>query len=120
MESSPLKEVWRQMSESVFVDMEDWRQAHPRASFQEIEDELDARLSGLRAHMLADLAQQSQRREWSGQQQEQRPHCPQCGASLQARGQHARRLLTQGGSEVKLVRSYGTCPQCGGGFFPPG
>lgn len=120
MERSALKEVWRQLSESAFEEMEGWRQAHPRATLQEIEEELDARLSGLRAHMLADLAHESAKREWRGQPEAHRPHCPQCDRPLQARGQQERRLLTQGGKEVRLSRSYGTCPHCGGGFFPPG
>jgi hypothetical protein len=119
MERSPLTEVWRVLSESVFQDMEVWRKEHPTATFKEIEDELDARLSGMRAQMLADLAQQSQKRDWSGQAPEKRPRCPQCGSPLQARGKHERNLATQGGKEVKLTRSYGSCPQCGSGFFPP-
>jgi ribosomal protein S27AE len=120
MEKSSLAEVWRLLSESVFEEMEAWRKEHPTATFQEIEDELDARLSGMRAQMLADLAQQSPKRDWSGQEAEKRPRCPQCGADLQARGKHERRLATQGGQEVKLSRWYGTCPQCGSGLFPPG
>lgn len=114
----PLSEAWRLLSESVFAEMESWRKEHPRATFKEIEDELDARLSGMRAQMLSDLAQQSAKREWSGQEPQQRPHCPHCGAVLQARGKHERSLRTQGNQEVKLSRQYGTCPQCGSGFFP--
>ena len=120
MEHAALMEVWRLLSESVFEEMEVWRKEHPTATFQEIEDELDARLSGLRAQMLADLAQQSQKRDWSGQEPEKRPTCPQCGSPLQARGSHQRSLATQGGKDVKLTRSYGICPHCGSGLFPPG
>jgi ribosomal protein S27AE len=119
MESSSLTEVWRILSESVFQEMEAWRQEHPTATFKEIEDELDARLSGMRTQMLADLAQHSPKRDWSGQESEKRPRCPQCGGPLQARGKHERSLATQGGHQVKLTRRYGTCPQCGSGFFPP-
>ena len=118
MESSSLAEVWRLLSESVFQEMEVWRQEHPTATFKEIEDELDARLSGMRAQMLTDLAQRSPKQDWSGQELGKRPVCPQCGAALQARGKHERRLATQGGQEVKLSREYGTCPRCGSGFFP--
>jgi hypothetical protein len=120
MENAPLSEAWRLLSESVFAEMESWRKEHPKATFKEIEDELDARLGGMRAQMLADLAHQSATREWSGQEPDQRPSCPHCGSPLQARGNHERRLATQGGKEVRLSRSYGTCPQCGSGFFPPG
>jgi len=118
MEKTELAEVWRVLGESVFAEMSAWRQAHPKATLKEIEDELDARLAGMRARMLTDLAQQSPQRDWSGQAPEQRPRCPQCGGPLQTRGQHERRLATQGGVEVKLRRSYGTCPQCGSGLFP--
>lgn len=120
MEKTELPEVWRLLSESVFEEMAHWRKEHPTATFKEIEDELDARLSGVRAQMLADLAHQSEKRDWSGQEEDQRPQCPQCGSPLQARGKQERSLATQGGKEVKLTRSYGTCPQCGSGFFPPG
>lgn len=120
MQRCSLAEVWRVLSESVFEEMESWRKEHPSATFKEIEDELDARLSGMRAQMLADLAEQSFNRDWSGQEPEKRPHCPHCGSLLQARGKHERSLATQGGKEVKLSRQYGTCPQCGSGLFPPG
>src|SRR6266481_4912163 len=44
----------------------------------------------------------------------------QCGQPLQARGRARRRWQTQGGQQVEVERTYVTCPQCGGGFFPPG
>jgi ribosomal protein S27AE len=119
MESLPLTQAWRVLSESVFEELESWRKEHPTATFKESEDELDARLSGMRAQMLADLAHQSEKRSWSGQKLEKRPCCPQCGTPLQARGQHERSLATQGGKDVKLSRKYGMCPHCGSGFFPP-
>lgn len=120
MENAPLAEVWQLLSQSVFEEMEVWRNEHPRATFKEIEDELDAQLSGVRAQMLADLAHRSESREWSRHEQQKRPRCPQCGTPLQARGTHQRSLTTQGEKEVKLSRMYGTCPQCASGFFPPG
>lgn len=51
MENAPLSEAWRLLSESVFAEMEVWRQEHPTATFKEIEDELDARIPGMRAQM---------------------------------------------------------------------
>lgn len=120
MASPSLAEAWRVLSQSVFEEMETWRKEHPTATFKEIEDELDARLSGMRAQMLTDLAQRSTRQDWSGQKEDARPRCPHCGAVLQARGKHERSLATQGGQEVKLSRRYGTCPHCGSGLFPPG
>ena len=120
MENPSLSDGWRILSQSVFEEMETWRKEHPSATFKEIEEELDARLSGMRAQMLTDLAQRSPKQDWTGKKAEGRPRCPQCGGLLQARGKQERSLATQGGKEVKLSRRYGTCPQCGSGLFPPG
>jgi RNase P subunit RPR2 len=46
--------------------------------------------------------------------------CEQCGQALQARGRARRRWQTHGGQEVEVERTYVSCSQCGGGFFPPG
>src|SRR5215469_16325256 len=89
MEES-LSDAWRILSQSVFEEMEGWRKEHPTATLREIEEELDARLSGMRARMLEDLAQKSSKREWSGQEAEKRPRCPHCGSVLQARGKQMR------------------------------
>lgn len=114
-----LSDAWKLLSQSVFEEMEGWRNEHPTATFREIEEELDARLSGMRARMLEDLAQKSAKREWSGQEREKRPTCPPWGSVLQARGKQRRALSTQGGQEVELTRQEGTCPQWGSGLFPP-
>src|SRR6185437_10133433 len=48
----------------------------------------------------------------------ERPSCTTCGKPLSMRGHHTRFIQTSGGEAVKLTRTYGTCPQCGQGFFP--
>ena len=58
--------------------------------------------------------------EWSKIAQEERPRCATCGKPLVGRGEQMRWIQTNGGEAVKLTRTYGTCPQCGVGFFPPG
>jgi ribosomal protein S27AE len=100
--------------------MADWRAAHPRATFGEIEAALDERLNEVRARVLADLALASSAADLRAANAEERPRCERCGAVLQARGRSERGVVTQGGAEVRLVRSYATCPRCGGGSFPPG
>jgi hypothetical protein len=100
--------------------MADWRAAHPRATFSEIEAALDERLNQVRARVLADLAMASAAAEVAGVAGEERPRCAQCGRGLQARGASERTLLTHGGAEVRLQRTYATCPGCGDGSFPPG
>ena len=100
--------------------MADWRAAHPTATFNEIEAAWDERLNALRARVLADLALASTAADLQAASAEERPRCEECGTVLQARGQSERGLVTQGGAEVRLVRSYATCPRCGDGSFPPG
>lgn len=111
---------WQTLSAEVITAMADWRAAHPRATFSEIEAALDARLARLRAQMLEDAALASAATDWADQPPENRPSCPQCVAPLQARGRATRHLQTQGGQELTLPRRYGTCPACGAGLFPPG
>ena len=111
---------WRETAESVWTGMADWRAAHPKATFSEIEAALDERLNQVRARVLADLAMASVSADLAGAAPEERPRCERCGDVLQSRGQDDRTLLTQGGAEVRLRRTYATCPRCGGGSFPPG
>jgi hypothetical protein len=110
--------VWRGVSEEIIVGMSEWRQQNPKATFREIEEELDRRLSELRARMLADLAVASASAEWESGAEA--PICPKCGAKLKPNGKKKRKLQTRGGREVELVREYGVCPECGQGIFPPG
>lgn len=107
------------MSEQILTDIKEWRRSHPQATLREIEEEVHARLSRLEAQVIQDTAQESEKRSWSGAQPEKRPPCPVCGTPLQARGQRVRRLQAAGGQEISLTRSYGTCPTCGTGLFPP-
>ena len=111
---------WSEAAESVWTGMADWRAAHPKATFSEIETALDERLNQVRARVLADLAMASTAADLQTGTQAERPCCERCGRMLQARGPTDRTVLTQGGAEVRLRRTYATCPQCGVGSFPPG
>lgn len=117
---------WAALSEEVLSGMADWRAQHPHATLSAIEAELDPRLARMRARLLERVAQQSAARTWrsatreQGTVQEGAPRCPSCGAPLEPRGRHRRRLRTSGGQAVALEREYGVCLQCGQGLFPPG
>ena len=52
-------EQWSRDAASVWTGMADWRAAHPKATFSEIEAALDERLNQMRARVLADLAMAS-------------------------------------------------------------
>jgi ribosomal protein S27AE len=103
----------------VWTGLVAWREAHPKATFSEIEAELDRQLNQLRARVLGDLALASATADLAVSGVE-RPRCERCGAVLQAQGQEERGGVTQGGVEVRLARSYATCPRCGDRSFPPG
>ena len=109
---------WLGKGEEIMVGMTEWRLQNPKATFREIEDELDRRLSELRARMLADLAISSASAEW--EKGPGSPVCPKCGAVLKPNGKKKRTLQTRGGRGVELEREYGICPKCGQGLFPPG
>jgi uncharacterized protein with PIN domain len=100
--------------------MADRRAAHPKATFSEMGAALDERLNRVRARVLAALALASTAADLRAASAEERPRCERCGTVLQARGQSERGVVTQGGVEVRLARSYATCRGCGDRSFPPG
>jgi predicted RNA-binding Zn-ribbon protein involved in translation (DUF1610 family) len=113
------EQEWHTQAEEVLTGMADWRAQHPRATLREIETAVDERLSALRARLLQDVAQASERAHWSQAFEGECPRCTACGTPLQPRGSHQRRLQTSGGRQITRARSYGTCPNCGAGLFPP-
>ncbi len=118
MDSEAMLKKWRVLSEEVMSGVTEWRQQHPKATFREIEEEVDKRLAELRVRMLSDSAIASASTEWKAG--EQAAVCPKCGAKLVKKGRKKRKLQTRGGQEVELEREYGVCPECGQAIFPPG
>jgi hypothetical protein len=90
-----------------------WRQAHPQATWDEIETEVQRQLAGLQAEWMAQLAGEAGGAKAG-------PVCPSCGASMRPCGQRTRHVLTRMGRTVPLERAYSLCPACGTGVFPPG
>jgi len=110
----------QKLSENILIDIKEWRKAHPKATFVEIEEEVHRRMMQLEARILEKAAEASPSREWGRTSNEPAPQCPKCGVSLHARGKHKRTLQGNGGASVTLNRTYGTCPKCGESLFPPG
>lgn len=111
--------AWLRKGAAILTDIKEWRQAHPKATFVEIEDEIHRRMMELEARVLQDAAHASESREWGKSPDQPTPVCPTCAAPLQARGQQQRMLQGNGGQAVTLSRTYGTCPSCQKSFFPP-
>jgi hypothetical protein len=91
------------------AELHTWRRARPAATWTEIEQAVDRQLDRLRAQVLGEVVADTA----------VPPTCPTCGGPLQARGEHARTVITDGGEPITLTRSYQTCPACGTGLFPP-
>ena len=112
--------TWETHSQTVHTTLQEWRKQHPKATLLEIEQILDAHLGPLRAHLAAELAQVSASQDWQETPPAEQPRCEVCGTVLQARGRQKRRLQTTGGAMLEIERTYGSCPTCGQGLFPPG
>ncbi len=110
---------WHKLTDEVIMGMKEWRMHHPKATFREIETELDKRWAVVRARMLADAAMLSRATDVESEAAGEVLPCPKCGHPLQARGKQRRTLITQSDQPVPLDRQYAVCPKCGNGFFPP-
>jgi len=104
----------------ILSGLADWRAAHPRATFAELEAAVDERFDAARARVLEDLALASRAADLSGQPAAERARCPSCGGRLQPQGKKRRTVVVQGGRGVRLERDDAVCPACGRGLFPPG
>src|SRR5436309_7454868 len=113
------QEKSQEIYEEIVTGMKEWRLANPKAKMRDIEIEARKRVSRLEAHLIEESALTSAVKEWADEPPEERPHCSSCGEPLTARGKHVRKLQAIGGREVKLERTYGVCPKCETGFFPP-
>ena len=111
---------WRARMEEVLIGIQEWRTAHPTATFAEIEATVEERMNWVRARLLEEVALTSGAADLQASAASERPCCPQCGGVLELRGQQERKLTVQGNQQVHLRRSYATCSGCGTGLFPPG
>lgn len=109
------RDRWLAEATERFAVLEEWRQAHPRATWEEIEAAVEAQLGPLRAQLLGDTALASDATELT----QDRPPCPGCGARLVRAGRQRRTLRGEGDRPIELERSYARCPACGTGLFPP-
>jgi ribosomal protein S27AE len=99
-----------------FAALDAWRQAHPKATWAEIEAAVEAQLGPLRAALLRETAMASD----AAQLARDVPACPECGGRLTAAGARRRRLRSEEDVVLELERTYARCPACGTGLFPPG
>ena len=118
LESKPPDRM-RALMERALAETAAWRKVHPRATFREIEAEVEARLAPVRQGLVEGLAQESLNSDLTKQREGERPRCEACAGTLEARGQQSREVITLRGDRVRLERSYAVCGTCGAGVFPP-
>jgi RNA polymerase-binding transcription factor DksA len=111
---------WDKLADEVLSGMKEWRLQHPKATLREIEAALDERLGKMRVRMLQDAALASAAADIKAAQASEQPRCEACRTVLVERTVEERQLLTEHNQVLKLKRSYGVCPSCGAGLFPPG
>jgi hypothetical protein len=111
-----------QNAEQMRARLQQWRQEHPRATFDEIEEAVQQAVVRWQAQLVEELAAEgagdtgdSSAVEWEG-----RPVCAACGAWMHRCGTRTREVLSRLGQPLRLERAYSVCPTCGAGVFPPG
>ena len=109
----------KEVSEEIIGEMTAWNASHPQATFLDIEVKARELVSQLEARLIQESALERESQDWSKREQCERPTCPTCQVPLVWRGKRARHLPATAGRDIHLQRTYGTCPQCGAGFFPP-
>ena len=119
MSRDDFNQDWAEVSDDMLSGVYEWRLQHPKATLTELEAAIDERLARLRTKMLRDAALASPAADWHAAPVDERPRCPDCRTTLQPRGTHSRTLQTHGGRDLVLERSYGVCPTCQAGLFPP-
>ena len=67
---------WHELAQDVLLEMRDWREEHPRATLQEIEDEVDQRMARMRAGLVEGTAMSSAAVEVGSRASEQPARCP--------------------------------------------
>lgn len=113
------RDKWTASFQAASETISNWREAHPRATFTDIENSVDGQLAQLRTKMIQDLVQESKLVNIKEIPREERPLCPGCGKPLVANGTQTRQLITQHDQVIELERSKGYCRSCRVSFFPP-
>jgi hypothetical protein len=121
MDGEHLRAEWGALGAELARELTEWRSAHPQATLAELEQVVFEAMGRLQARVLGDLAHSSGAAELTETPSAERPGCPSCGGTLEPRGLRERAVLTpRQAAPLRLRRSYGVCPACGVGLFPPG
>jgi RNase P subunit RPR2 len=115
----PEENPFKELSDHILAEMNAWNASHPQATFLQIEEKARELVSQLEAHLIQASALEREPEDWSHRPENERPSCPSCQTPLLSRGKRVRHVQATAGRDIELQRTYGTCPRCGTGFFPP-
>ena len=113
------EDKWQESFRSTSEEVSCWRKKHPKATFSEIENNVDGELAKIRADMIQDLLKESELQDFKTLPQEKRPKCPVCGKTLASNGRQSRELVTSHEQVIEVERSKGYCKRCRVSYFPP-
>ena len=115
MSRTQRKAEFLKTAEAMYEQVEDWYDAHPDASFEELEAEMRRQRRGLMGTALATLIVGRDQGSAGAP-----PRCPQCGQAMQFQDYRPWTIKGLEG-DSPLERAYYTCPGCAEqGFSPSG
>lgn len=96
-----------QNAEQMRARLQQWRQEHPRATFDEIEDAVQQEVARWQAQLVAELAAEGAGAAGASGAggREERPVCGACGTPLQRGGTRSREVLSRLGQPLRLERA---------------
>ena len=110
------KAAFRILSDEMFEEFEAWYEAHPEATFGEIEEEMRKKRRELMGKAMEIIVNGRD----SGYQVEGMK-CTKCGRRMEYKGEQFERTIYSLEGDVRLERAYYVCPECEGEtIFPPG
>lgn len=105
---------WAERMGQMREELRAWREAHSKATWDEMVAQVTPWRRELMGQLVAELAQEGQ----GGEAPEEAVICPTCGAVAEFRGWQQRQVIHFEGDST-LERCYYYCPRCERGFFPP-
>jgi DNA-directed RNA polymerase subunit RPC12/RpoP len=116
MSKEQRKAAFLAVAEETFEELEVWYEAHPEATFGEIEEEARKKRRELMGKALEIVVNGRD----SGYQIEG-IQCAKCGRRMRYKGEQFQRTIYSLEGDVRLERAYYVCPECEGEtIFPPG
>jgi hypothetical protein len=102
------------LAEAILDEVSAWSQAHPRATWDELEQEVLQARQQFGERLLQRLVE-----EREAVQPVPGPRCPQCGQEMRYKGRKPRCVASSIG-ETQLKRGHYYCSRCKTSVFPPG